>query len=275
MAQKRMFSMKIVDSDAFLEMPLTAQCLYFHLNMRADDDGFIGNPKKIMRMIGARDDDFKLLIAKRFIILFEDSVVVIKHWWMHNTLAKDRYHETSYLDEKRQLKLKDNKSYTLGCEGVPLKNCEQNVNKMLTDCKQNVNADLGLNLDIDIDLGKDSNLAVNPSTPQKTKRTAVKHKYGEYQNVLLSDVEKEKLTESLGQEETDNVIRFFSEQKEMKGYTYKSDYLAIKNWGIKAYEERQKKQSNTCQNSNQQGIKDKFTGEEYRKWSDDPDKVAY
>ena len=146
MAQKRMFTMKIVDSDAFLEMPLSTQCLYFHLNMRADDDGFVGNPKKILRMIGASEDDLKLLLVKRFLLIFDDSVVVIKHWWMHNTLSKDRYHETSYTDEKAQLYLKDNKSYTT-----------KSVNKMLTDCKQNVNADL----DLDLGLGKDKDLVID------------------------------------------------------------------------------------------------------------------
>ena len=79
MAERRMFTQKIVDSDAFLDMPLTTQALYFHLNMRADDDGFINNPKKIQRMIGASDDDLKLLIAKRFLLAFENGVVVIKH----------------------------------------------------------------------------------------------------------------------------------------------------------------------------------------------------
>ena len=108
-----MFTMKIVDSDAFLEMPLSSQCLYFHLNMRADDDGFVGNPRKIMRMIQATEDDLKILLAKRFLIMFEDSVVVIKHWWMHNTLSKDRYSETAYIDDKSQLYVKPNKAYTL------------------------------------------------------------------------------------------------------------------------------------------------------------------
>jgi hypothetical protein len=153
MAQKRMFTMKIVDSDAFLDMPLSTQCLYFHLNMRADDDGFIGNPKKIMRMIGASEDDLKILLAKRFLIIFEDSVVVVKHWWMHNTLAKDRYHETSYTDEKALLKIKENKAYTLGPDG--------NDVKMLTDCKQNVNSDL----DIDIVLDKEKEQAQIPPAP--------------------------------------------------------------------------------------------------------------
>ena len=153
MAQKRMFTMKIVDSDAFLDMPLSTQCLYFHLNMRADDDGFIGNPKKIMRMIGASEDDLKILLAKRFLIIFEDSVVVVKHWWMHNTLAKDRYHETSYTDEKALLRIKENKAYTLGPDG--------NDVKMLTECKQNVNSDL----DIDIVLDKEKEQAQIPPAP--------------------------------------------------------------------------------------------------------------
>lgn len=113
MSQKRMFTMKIVDSDAFLEMPLSSQCLYFHLNMRADDDGFVGNPKKIMRMIQASEDDLKILLAKRFLLMFEDNIVVVKHWWMHNTLAKDRYSETTYIDDKAQLYIKENKAYTL------------------------------------------------------------------------------------------------------------------------------------------------------------------
>ena len=113
MANKRMFTMKIVDTDAFLDMPLSTQCLYFHLNMRADDDGFIGNPKRIEKIIGANDDDLKLLIAKRFVILFDDGVIVIKHWRMHNTLSRDRYIETSYTDEKKKLLLKDNGSYSL------------------------------------------------------------------------------------------------------------------------------------------------------------------
>jgi len=171
MAQKRMFTMKIVDSDAFLDMPLTAQCLYFHLNMRADDDGFIGNPKKIMRMIGARDDDYKLLIVKKFIIEFENSVVVIKHWWMHNTLAKDRYHETSYLDEKDQLKLKENKSYTLEGEGIQLKKSEQNVNGMLPNCYQNDNADI--DIDSDKELDKDSDINLTPEEKKKNIKPEV------------------------------------------------------------------------------------------------------
>lgn len=107
-----MFTKKITDSDPFTEMPLSAQALYFHLNMHADDDGFLNNPKKIQRSIGASEDDLKLLLAKRFILAFEKGVIVIKHWRMHNLLRKDRYSETQYIEEKETLLLQKDGSYT-------------------------------------------------------------------------------------------------------------------------------------------------------------------
>lgn len=128
-----MFAKTIVDSDQFLDMPLSTQALYFHLSMRADDEGFINNPKKVLRMTGASGDDFKLLIAKRFIIEFESGVVVIKHWRIHNYIQKDRFKRTMYQEEKSLLKVKDNKSYTLD-----------------TTCIQNVSS-----LDTQVRLGKD------------------------------------------------------------------------------------------------------------------------
>lgn len=121
MAEKRMFTKKITESDAFLDMPLSTQCLYFHLNMEADDDGFVNNPKKIQRVVGCSDDDFKLLIAKNFIICFETGVIVIKHWRLHNYIQKDRYKPTEYVEEKALLGVKDNNVYTLDTE------CVQNV----------------------------------------------------------------------------------------------------------------------------------------------------
>lgn len=112
MAEKRMFTQKIIDSDAFLDMPLSAQALYFHLAMRADDDGFVNNPKKITRYIGSAEDDLKMLLAKRFIIIFESGVIVIKHWRMHNAIKKDRYHPTDYREEYARLETKENGAYT-------------------------------------------------------------------------------------------------------------------------------------------------------------------
>ncbi|MFR2929159.1 MAG: hypothetical protein ACLTLM_12805 [Oscillospiraceae bacterium] len=112
MAEKRMFTKSIIDSDAFLEMPLSAQALYFHLNMRADDDGFVNNPKRITDYVNASADDLKILLAKRFIIRFDSGVIVIKHWRMHNTLKSDRYHPTDYQDELALLCVKPNKAYT-------------------------------------------------------------------------------------------------------------------------------------------------------------------
>ena len=112
MASRRMFAKTIIDSDAFIDMPVSTQALYFHLSMRADDEGFINNPKKIMRMIGASEDDFKVLCAKNFIIPFDSGVVVIKHWKIHNYIQKDRYKPTVYLEEKAMLGIKENGAYT-------------------------------------------------------------------------------------------------------------------------------------------------------------------
>ncbi len=109
---RRMFSPQIVDSDAFLDMSPSAQNLYFHLGMRADDDGFVGNPKKILRMIGGNDDDLRLLLAKRFILTFESGVIVIKHWRINNLVRKDWYRPTQYTEEMESLVIKENGSYT-------------------------------------------------------------------------------------------------------------------------------------------------------------------
>jgi hypothetical protein len=111
MAERRMFAKTIIDSDAFLDMPMSARLLYYDLGMRADDDGFVNSPKKIMRMMGATDDDIKLLAAKKFIIPFQSGVVVIKHWKIHNYIQKDRYIETKYKDEKSLLELDENNAY--------------------------------------------------------------------------------------------------------------------------------------------------------------------
>lgn len=116
MAERRMFAKTIIDSDAFIDMPVTARLLYYDLSMRADDDGFVNSPKKIMRMIGASQDDLMLLISKKFLIPFESGVVVIKHWRIHNYIRKDTYNETTYKDEKAMLTLDENKAYKLTCD---------------------------------------------------------------------------------------------------------------------------------------------------------------
>lgn len=128
MANKRMFSMTIIDSDAFLEMPLSTQALYFHLCMRADDDGFVNNAKRIQRMVNCSEDDLKVLIAKRFIIPFESGVVVIKHWKIHNYIQSDRYRPTTYTEERAMLGLKENKAYTLDTECI--QPCTQDVSNL-------------------------------------------------------------------------------------------------------------------------------------------------
>lgn len=144
MAQRRMFSLKIVSSDAFLDMPTSSRELYFQLGMYADDDGFV-NPKKIVRMIGASDDDIKVLIGKRFLLPFENGVVVIKHWLINNLIRKDFYQETIYLEQKKALTVKDNKGYT---------ECQQNVNNLSTQYRLGKDS-----------IGKDTNTDEQGSSP--------------------------------------------------------------------------------------------------------------
>lgn len=146
MPEKRMFTKKVTESDAFLEMPLSSQCLYFHLNMYADDDGFVNSPRKVMKMVGASEDDIKILITKNFILVFESGVIVIKHWRMHNTLQNDRYHPTDYQEEFAQIGLKSNKSYTWKQNGNILET-ELNVTK------HNITRDIYIDLERMKDIG--------------------------------------------------------------------------------------------------------------------------
>ena len=135
MAERRMFAKTIIDSDAFLDMPLSTQALYFHLSMRADDEGFINNPKKIQRMISASEDDLKLLIAKNFVIPFESGIVVIKHWRIHNYIRADRLMKTVYKEERELLDIKDNGSYTIITKNQVTDRCQSSDGQVTDRCQ--------------------------------------------------------------------------------------------------------------------------------------------
>lgn len=224
MAERRMFAKTIIDSDAFLDMPTSARLLYYDLGMRADDDGFVNSPKKIIRMTGASDDDLSVLIAKKFIIPFENGVVVIKHWKIHNYIRKDTYNETTYKEEKAMLILDENKSYKMiGDE------CIQPVDETLTQVR------LGK-----VGIGKDSidNIPASEDKSSTASAKASKHKYGEYKNVLLKDEELQRLKQDyLNWEE---LIKYLDEYIEMKGYKAKSHYLCIKKWVVDAVNKNKK-----------------------------------
>ena len=113
MAQRRMFSLSVVDTDSFLSLPVSAQNLYFHFGMRADDDGFVASPKKIMSFVKSTEDDFRLLVAKGYIIPFKSGVCVIREWKINNYIQKDRYTETRYLAEKDQIYTGFDRAYAL------------------------------------------------------------------------------------------------------------------------------------------------------------------
>lgn len=215
MAERRMFAKTIIDSDAFLEMPMSARLLYYDLSMRADDDGFNNAPKKIMRVIGATTDDMNILIARKFVIPFESGVVVIKHWKIHNYIAKDRYKETKYKEEKAQLMLDENNAYT---------SCIQDVYEPETQVR------LGK-----VKIGKyiDSEEEPSPAKPAKPSR----HQYGIYKNVLFTDEDYVKLQEEFPLDYQERIDRL-SEYIASSGKRYKNHLATIRSWARKDAKEK-------------------------------------
>lgn len=224
MAERRMFTKKITDSDPFTEMPLSAQALYFHLNMNADDDGFLNNPKKIQRSIGASEDDMKLLIAKRFILTFEKGVIVIKHWRMHNLLRKDRYTETQYIEEKDTLLLQKDGSYTEKPPELPMATTWQpNGNQMATQysvVKESIVQDSIVEGSVDDD------------TAAATEENQLMRIGGELgKNVVyLTGRQMDDLVERLGIDAFDRYVDRLSTFIIEKGAHIKSHYETILKW---------------------------------------------
>lgn len=157
MAERRMFAKTIVLSDAFLDMPMSARCLYFTLGMLADDDGFVNSPKSIMRQVGASIDDMNILLARKFILAFESGVIVIKHWRIHNYIQKDRYKGSKYIEEKSTLAVDENGAYTECIQDVSIPDTQVRLGK--------------------VSLGKVNNIGDIPqaeSPPSAKKRTVFK-----------------------------------------------------------------------------------------------------
>ena len=211
MAKKRMYSNAVTDSDAFIEMSSAAQALYFHLNQGADDDGFNNQIQLAMLKAHASTDDLKILMAKNFVIRFESGVIVIKHWRLHNTLRKDRYTPTNYQEELSLLGIKENGAYTLGCQVV--------ANGLPDGCPS-----------IDKNRLVESSLVEDSIEAAPTKAT--RHKYGLYENVLLTDEEYQKLLEEFPNDYRDRIERL-SEYIASTGKKYKSHLATIRSWARK------------------------------------------
>lgn len=223
MAERRMFAKTIVLSDAFLDMPLSARCLYFTLGMLADDDGFVNSPKSIMRQAGASTDDLNILLAKKFVLDFDSGVIVIKHWRINNYLRSDRYTETKYLEEKQCLEVDKNGTYHVGIPvGIP-----HGIPSIGKDSLGKVSEE------------KDSVVDASPAPPPK----AVRHKYGMYQNVLLSDEDYQKLQEEFPHDYSDRIERL-SEYIASTGKKYKSHLATIRSWARKDTTKNTSKSSN-------------------------------
>ena len=222
MAKKRMFSIDIVGSDAFLDLPYSAQCLYFQLGMRADDDGFVGNPKTIQRIAGTKASDLELLIKKRFLLQFPSGVVVIKHWKINNQIQKDRYTPTVYTEEYQSLYIKDNKAYTEIDKG-----CIQPVSEM------------------------DTQISIDKDRLDKNSRVGEKHAHGFFANVFLTDEELQKLAAEIP--EYEEYIEKLSHYIESNGKKYKSHYATILMWHRKDCEKKPAAHAETPQNSKRGG----------------------
>lgn len=224
MAERRMFAKTIIDSDAFLDMPVTSQLLYFHLSMRADDDGFVNKPKSVMRMVGCKEDDLKLLFVKKFLIPFDSGVVVIKHWKIHNYIRKDTYTETKYKEEKSALELDENSAYRLSVTN-PLQLRDESVTCASTqDSIGKVRS------------GKDR-LNIEEEAPEAAPPKPKRHKYGAYQNVLLSDEEYEKLRNEFPHDHSERIERL-SEYIASTGKSYKNHLATIRSWARKDADKR-------------------------------------
>lgn len=209
--------MDIVDSDLFLDMPLSSQCLYFHLSMRADDDGFVNSPKKIIKIIGANEDDLKILITKGFVIAFQRGIIVITHWKINNYIRKDRYKETLYIEEKEQLFLTQNGSYEIN-EGPSLVNHRSTIGQPSID-KDRVDKN-------SLDEGREEGKNKGPTSAF----------YGQFKNVKLTNKEHENLLEQLGCH-TQPMIDKLSRYLKSTGKQYKNHYATILSW----YEEDKEK----------------------------------
>ena len=246
MAQRRMFSKKIVETDFFMEMSPTSKLLYFYLNMSADDDGFVGNPKTIKLISGATDDDLKILIAKQFIIPFDSGVIVIKDWKIHNYIRNDRYNETQYLEEKKQLIITENGTYSK--VGIPddiptvstgkdrlgkdrLELGKDRVRDRVRERQELESAHAPENLPLEIAENKNNKNNENDFNNSDNKKPT-RHKYGIYKNVLLTDEDMEKLKSEFP-DDWQNRIERLSEYIASSGKTYKNHLATIRVWAKK------------------------------------------
>ena len=245
MAERRMFTKKVTDDDNFMALSSSAQALYLHLSMSADDDGFCNQVSISMFKAHASIQDLQTLLEKRYIYQFENGVIVIKHWRMANALRKDRYTPTAFQEELKQLSIKDNGAYTRLPDGC----------QMVAEClpQDSIGKD---------SIGKDSIVEGNITPPAKEMR----HKYGAYNNVLLSDTDMEKLkTEFPDWQER---IERLSEYIASTGKSYKNHLATIRSWAKKdanrqvpkSYGTRTAAEKNEgfCFNQNEDSLDDLF-----------------
>ena len=222
MADRRMLTKKVTDDDNFMALSSSAQALYLHLSMSADDDGFCNQVSISMFKAHASVQDLQALLEKRYIYQFENGVIVIKHWRMANALRKDRYTPTAFQEELKQLAIKDNGSYTWLPSG-----CQMVAERLPQDS-----------------IGKDriEEDSINIVDDSPTPSPKARHKYGAYNNVLLSDEDMDKLKDEFPTDYEARIERL-SEYIASKGVKYKNHLATIRSWA------RKEKKSETTSSS--------------------------
>ena len=220
MAERRMFSKTVINSDNFLDMPTSARCLYLHLGMMADDDGFVGSPKAIIRSSNCSIDDLKLLIAKGFLISFDSGIVVLRHWKMHNYIQKDRYRHTQFRKECEQLAIEN---------GI-YQECTQDVSMLDTECIQDVH---GTDTQDSIEIGKDIDRVRNTYCAEPETLTHVP--------AVIELVLNDKTLYPITQNDIDEwqdiypAVDIFSELRKMKGWLYANPQKRKTRRGIRRF----------------------------------------
>ena len=235
MAERRMFAKTIIDSDAFLDMPVTARLLYYDLGMRADDDGFVNSPKKTMRITGASSDDMNILIMRKFIIPFDSGVVVIKHWRIHNYIRKDTYVETKYKDEKEKLMLDENNAYTAKKMQL-LQLCDEYVDEPSTQVRLGKDSIGKDSIEKNIGDATAPHTQVQTVIQEKNSETAARKKREQFIKPTVEEIEKFAHEYNLTKLDPQYFYDYYESNGWMVGKNHMKDWKATaKNWNRRQF----------------------------------------
>lgn len=252
MAERRMMAKSVIETDMFMDMPMSTQCLYFHLLLRADDDGFIRNPSAIRRETGCSQDDFKLLVAKQYIIPFESGVIVIRHWKIHNYIRKDMYHPTECQSEKNTLELDKRNVYNpieSTVQETPLHDCNEPVTDTLQDCDGAVTKPLIQDRLGKVRLGKDNIAAACARNANIVPTNLVYDIFSNNIHPITGSIEAEKLDDMVSRYSEKWVMAAIEEAAASNGRSVKYIEAVLERWSRDGFKAERGKSSGRIKES--------------------------